>query len=202
MAKPTGRVIQCPEAFATVAPAGSLHALTGTYLEAQHKLAEIDLDPQTIADTLEALEGDIAVKALRVIAIAQQYDAFAAGIEARLSSMAKRMVQSRAQAERLREYVLESARAAGLVAGDRIVSPEIELRFQRNPAKLEVTDATLVPSFFFRDYVPPPVPDPRDPALIDKNAIKAYLTAELKEGEAPHHVAGVTLTVETRLVEK
>ena len=117
-AKPKGRVVQCPAAFSVPVTAGeSLFGLTGTYLAAQQRLLEIDLDPQTIADTLESLEGDIAVKSLRVIAIAQQYDAFAKAIMDRMTAMAKRAAGAQSQAEMLRKYVLDSLKAAGFDKG-------------------------------------------------------------------------------------
>lgn len=196
--KTKGRVIQCPAAFETTVPDGSLFALTGNYLTALHKLAEIDLDPQTIADTLESLEGDIAVKSLRVIAIAQQYDAFAGAIQERMIPMAKRMVAAKAQAERLRTYVTESLRVAGFEGGDKIVSPEIELRLQNNPPKVEIEDEALVPAFYWRQPEQPPLP----PKVIDKAMLAEALKREPAEGEAPPHVPGAKLTVSVRLVEK
>lgn len=200
--KPAGKVIQCPGAFDVPAVPGSLFALTGNYLEAQHKLQELDLDPQTIADTLESLEGDVAVKALRVIAIAQQYDAFETAIAERAKAMMVRANAANLQAQRLRAYVLESLKAAGFAAGDKIVSPEIELRLQNNPAKVEIERAEDLPGFYFRTYVPPVAPDPRDPSLIDKKAIKEYLDGELASGEQPRHVPGAKLVQEARLIEK
>lgn len=190
-----GKVIQVPGAFETVAPAGSLFALTGTYLDAQRKLAEIDLDPQTVADTLESLEGDIAVKSVRVIAIAQQYEAFADGCAMAANRMQQRASANIKRANLLRDYVLASLQAAGFEAGDKIESPEISLRLQRNPPSVEITDASLIPGFYWR------TPDtPAD--VIDKKAILEDLKAEPKEGEPPAHIPGARLVSVIRLVEK
>lgn len=200
--KPKGKDIQCPSAFDVPAVAGSLFALTGDYLDAQRKLAEIDLDPQTIADTLESLEGDIAVKALRVIAIAQQFDAFAEAIESRLMAMAKRAGASKARAAYLRNYVRDSLIAAGFQAKDKISSPEIVLALQNNPAKVEIEHIEDVPGFYFRTWVAPTAPDPRDPSLLDKKAIKDYLEDKIENGELAAHVPGAKLVQDVRLVEK
>ena len=190
----TGKVIQCPAAFTTVSTE-SLFGLTGKYLEAQRTLAEIDLDPQTIKDTLESLEGDVAVKALRVVAMAQTFDAFAGAIAERVKAMQARQKAAEAQAEHLRTYVLESLKAAGFEAGDKIVSPEMELRLQKNPPKVDIFDEKAIPSFYWRTP-----PQPAD--VIDKAAIKDYLTAGLAEGAIPRSVPGATLVAGVRLVEK
>ena len=192
MAAAKGKVIQCPGAFEVSVAPGSLHGLTGAYLLAQQQLMTLDLDPQTIADTLESLEGDVAVKSLRVIAIAQQYDAFAKAIVERADAMAKRAIVAKERAEGLRAYVLESLKAAGFQGGDRIESPEISLRLQNNPAKVVIDNEGEVPKFYWRT----PERPPQQTDAIDKKA----LLEDLKAG--PARFPGVRLVVETRLVEK
>lgn len=197
MAKATGKVVEVKDPFAGAATAGNLYALTGEYLKAQNQLLELDLDPQTIADTLEALEGDVAAKALRVVAIAQQFDAFASAIKEREKSLEARRKAAERKATELRAYVLEQLTAAGFAAGDKIRSPDLELRLQKNPAKVVIDNAELVPGFLRQIPTPPPEVMPPD-----LEAIKTYLSAELKEGEEPHVVAGAHLEQITRLVEK
>lgn len=197
--KPKGRVVQCPAAFSVPATAGeSLFGLTTTYLAAQQRLLEIDLDPQTIADTLESLEGDVAVKSLRVIAIAQQYDAFAKAILDRMAAMSKRAAGALSQAETLRTYVLTSLKAAGFEGGDKIESPEISLRLQNNPPKVLIEDEAAVPKFYWRTPERPPQP----PDVIDKKALLEDLKADANGAGGANGVPGARLVVETRLVER
>lgn len=48
----------------------ALYALTQQYMDAANKLADMDLDEQTLADTLEGLSGDFEAKAVSVAMIA------------------------------------------------------------------------------------------------------------------------------------
>lgn len=188
------KLVRVADAFAEYAPPGSLYGLTATYLHAQTALLDLNLDEQTVKDTLEGLEGDVAAKALRVVAMAQNFEAFAKAIKERALAMQARAKHADDRACALRLYALNSLRASGFAAGDRIESPDIEIRLQNNPPRVVIEDEKLVPGFYWRT--------PDQPAdVIDKAAILADLKAPDEAGN-PRHVPGCRLVQEVRMVEK
>ena len=58
-----------------------LFVLAGEYRSAAQKLADLDLDEQTVADTLESLSGDLEVKATNVAMFARDLEARAEAIK-------------------------------------------------------------------------------------------------------------------------
>ena len=179
--------ITVSDAFGTAIGA-SLYDLTGNYNRALLAFESGDFDDETIRDTLDGLEGELAQKTLRVIAMAQALDSRSNAITARIEAMAERAVALQNRSKYLREYALECLKAAGFEAGDSIESPELALRIQKNPPKVNILDSIALPAAFWK--IPPPP---------DKQVDKAAIAIALKAGEA---VPGAELVTTTRLVEK
>ena len=68
----------------------ALYLLAEEYRAAAEKLADLDLDEQTVADTLESLAGSVEVKATNVAAFARNLEALADQIDEAERSMAAR----------------------------------------------------------------------------------------------------------------
>jgi hypothetical protein len=73
----------------------SLFNIAAEYREAVNKLSDLNLDEQTIADTLEGLGGDLQVKATNVAMFARDLEATAASIKDAEAQMAARARPSR-----------------------------------------------------------------------------------------------------------
>ena len=144
----------------------SLYQLSQEFMEASAKLAEMDLDPQTVTDTLEGLQGTLEVKASNVAAFTRNLEATAAAIEVAEESMARRRKAIEARAERLREYLRLAMEKTGI---SKIESPHFATTLKKKPPSMVIFNESLLPSDYMTDP-PKPAPAP-DKGLIAK-AIK------------------------------
>lgn len=145
----------------------TLFALAAEYRALAEKLADMECDPQVIADTLEGESGALETKAANVVMVARSLEALAGAIKAEEESMAARRKALDKRAGWLREYVLQSMQACGM---QKIEAPQFRISVRANPEAVDVFDAAQVPAAFMRQPEPPP------PA-IDKTAIKKALAA-------------------------
>lgn len=89
----------------------ALHTLTGQYLE----LANNDeLDPQAIADTLEAIGGSIQEKAVSLADWALDLDGNVEKIDAAIARLETKKKQVKARRESLNDYLLTNMVATGI----------------------------------------------------------------------------------------
>jgi len=160
----------------------ALYELAAEYRADAEKLADMDLDEQTLADTLEGLGGELEVKAQNVIMFTRNLEATAAAIKDAEAQMAARRKAMENRAAGLRRYVLESMQHAGV---QKIECPLFKVAVRENPAAVEIYEPGLIPAQFMKQPEPPP-PSP------DKTAIKAAITAGTE-------VPGAKLTKGTRL---
>ena len=160
----------------------ALYELAHDYRNAADKLADLDLDPQTIEDTLESLSGDLEVKATNTAMLIRNLEASAAAIGDAEAQMAARRIALQNRAKRIKDYVLANMMVAGI---QKIECPYFKLAVRDNPPAVEVFEPGLIPVNFMRQ------PDPPPPA-VDKTAIKEAL-------KAGQDVPGCKLTVGKRL---
>ncbi len=160
----------------------ALYEIAAEYRAAAEKLAELDLDAQTITDTLEGLSGDLETKAQNVAFFVRNLEATAAAIKQAEADMAARRKAMENRADGLKRYIFESMTVAGI---EKIECPHFRLAIKNNPAAVDVFEPGLVPASFMRTPEPPP-PAP------DKTAIKEAL-------KAGQDVPGARLTSGQRL---
>lgn len=162
----------------------ALYVLAQDYRAAAEKLADLDLDEQTIADTLEGLSGDLEVKAVNTAMVARNMQGLAAQIKEAEQAMAARRKALEGRAERLTAYLLANMQHAGI---SKIESPHFCLSIKSNPAAVVINEPGLIPAEFMRQPEPPP-PSP------DKTAIKEAIKAG-KEVPGAHLAQGVRLEI-------
>jgi len=160
----------------------ALYELAAEYRADAEKLADMDLDEQTLADTLDGLSGELEVKAQNVIMFTRNLEATAAAIKEAEAQMAARRKALENRAAGLRRYVLENMQFAGI---QKIECPLFKLSIRDNPAAVDIYEPGLIPAQYMKQPEPPP-PAP------DKTAIKAAITAGTE-------VPGARLTKGTRL---
>lgn len=160
----------------------ALYQLAAEHRALAERLADLDLDQQTVLDTLESMSGALEDKATNVALFARNLEAVAANIKEAEDSMAKRRKALEQRATSLRRYLLESMRAAGV---HRVESPFFVLSVKQNPPAVDVFDAGQLPLEYMRvPDAPPPAPD------------KTKIAAALKVGV---DVPGAKLVNGTRL---
>lgn len=160
----------------------ALYVLAHDYRAAADKLADLELDDATVADTLESMSGDLEVKAQNVVMFARNLEALAESIKSAEAAMAARRKAIEKRADGLRRYTLECMRHAGIT---KIECPHFAVSIRANPPAVDVFDVAQVPAAFMRQPEPPP-------AAPDKAAIKEAL-------KAGADVPGCRLTVSQRL---
>lgn len=145
----------------------ALYQLADLYLVDLQKLADLDLDEQTVADTLEGLAGELEVKATNVAAFTRNLEASAEAIKGAEAQMAARRKAIERRAESLRAYLKTNMERVGIL---KIESPQFCLSIKKNPPAVHVEAPELVPAEFMKVQPPPP------PAL-DKKALAEALKA-------------------------
>ena len=91
-----------------------LYVITNEYRAAAAQLADLDLPPEVVEDTLESLAGDIEAKAQNVAFVARNCEALAAQIKDAEKQMADRRKALEARVSRLRDYMLACLLVAGI----------------------------------------------------------------------------------------
>lgn len=160
----------------------ALYVLSNEYQEAARQLADLELDEQTIADTLEGLAGEIEIKATNVAMFCRNLEASAEQIREAERAMALRRKSIENRAEHIREYLKANMEATGIT---EISCPYFKLAIKQNPASVVIDAESQIPVEFMRIPEPPP-------ATPDKKA----LAAALKEGK---EIPGAHLARGTRL---
>ena len=160
----------------------ALYELAQEYRAAAEKLADMDIDEQTLADTLEGMGGELEMKAQNVILFTRNLESTACAIKEAEGQMAARRKALENRAAGLRRYVLENMQFAGI---QKIECPWFKLSIRDNPAAVDIYEPGLIPAEFMKQPEPPP-PAP------DKTAIKAAINAGTE-------VPGARLTKGTRL---
>lgn len=139
----------------------SLYQLKGAWLELANTLSDMDLDAQTVADTIEGSDEQMALedKVQGYEMVARNLEAYVPAIQMeikRLQAMEKRVTS---RADMLRDRVKTSMKELGI---QKITCPLFEMRIQQNPAKLDIFEEALVPDEF---WLTPP-------KQIDKTKLK------------------------------
>jgi len=144
----------------------ALYLLANEYRAAAQTLANLDLDAQTVADTLEGLSGELETKAQSVGHMVRSIEADAAAMKDWARMANERASAAMARAESLREYIARCMLATGLT---KIEGPGVKLSFRKSEAVV-IDGADLIPADLMRSKPAPP-PEP------DKSAIKHAIAA-------------------------
>ncbi len=163
----------------------ALFEIAAQYRADTDKLADLDLDDQTLADTLESMGGELEVKAQNVVFFARNLEATAAAIKEAEAQMAKRRKAMENRSAGLLKYVQTCMEVAGI---SKIECPHFKLAIQNNPPSVNVFEPGLIPAeYMHQPDTPPAVPD------------KPSIAAALKAGK---DVPGAVLTTSTKLAIK
>ena len=164
----------------------SLYVLRSEYVELIGKLAEMDLDATTIADTIEStgVVESFNEKATNVVFMARQFDSHCDVIDAEIKRLQALKKQRANAADKLREYLLANMQATQI---DSIESPLVSIKIRNNPESVDVFDEKQIPSEFM-DW--PAMP----PAKPNKTAIKKAIQ-EGKEVAGCKLVRSQSLTI-------
>lgn len=167
----------------------ALYILTNEYLALAEKLAGLDLDAATVADTIEAsgLMDDLTSKAQGLEYVARGALAHNAAIDAEIARLQALKAGREKVAQGLRDYLKDNMERAGI---EKIECPMFKISIRKNPPAVELLDSASLPAEYWT------TPEPKPPvAAPDKAAIKKALQAGID-------VAGARLIQNTRLEVK
>ncbi len=143
----------------------ALFEVADEYREVAAKLADSGMDDQTIADTLESMQGEFEAKAIAVASFARNIEAEAAAIDDAIKGMEARAISLKRRSESLRYYLHGSMNATGI---KKVSCPYFVIAIKANPERVVIDDEEILPPQFM---VTQPAPAPRP----DKRAIAAAL---------------------------
>lgn len=112
------------------------------------KLNDLDLDDQTIADTLEAEGGDLVEKGKNVAAVFRNLESDAAQIKEAEQQLAARRKAYEKRAESLKQYLKTNMEVAGIT---KIECPWFVISLAQNPEAVTVDDESLIPRDYFKE---------------------------------------------------
>ena len=140
----------------------TLYALSAEYREAGAALADLDLDPQTVADTLEGLAGDLEAKFMNVAMLVRSLEADANSQRVWASNSNACADKIDARAAYLRNYIASNMLACNI---PKVSGPGVALAFRASHVVV-IDEPTMIPSKYMYQ-APPTSPKP------DKESIKA-----------------------------
>ena len=108
------------------------------------RLAEMDLDEQTMQDTLESLQFELEEKADNIACLIKQVEAEAEAIKAEAKNLTDRAKAKETKVERLTQYLLDTLKAVGT---DKIETTRNILQVKKNPASVILNDGFNHPGF-------------------------------------------------------
>lgn len=162
----------------------NLYEIAHQYRADVARLEELDLDDQTLADTLEALSGDLEMKAVNVVKFAKNLDATATAIKEAEAAMAARRKSLERRSDALRAYVKHNMIASGIM---KISCDYFQIAIQNNPPAVEIFDQLQLPQDYMREI----------PAKFEPD--KTLIAKAIKDG---FEVPGAKLNQSQRLVIK
>ena len=146
----------------------NLFSVAQEYRQQLAALADLDMPPEVVSDTVEGMAGEVEDKLRAVIAYSLELDVLAAGAKDAAARMADRAKSLQSRVDWLRGYALKAMQDTGI---SEVATDEFAAKVAKKPASVNVTDAALIPPAYLRTPEPPaPAPD------------KAAIAAALKTG--------------------
>lgn len=143
----------------------ALFILAAEHRALADKLHNLDLDDQTIADTLESEGGDLVEKCKNVAAVFRNLESDAKQIKEAEQQLAERRKAIEKRAESLKNYLKTNMEVAGIT---KIECPWFLISIAQNPEAVTVDDESLIPRDYFKEI---PATFQLDKAMV-KQAIK------------------------------
>jgi hypothetical protein len=146
----------------------ALFQLVAEYKAACDRLADVNIDEATIADTLEGERWPLELKAKNVAIVVLSLDAQAKAIKERETQLKVMREAMERRAEHLRSYLADNLAAAEV---EKVEGPDVVIGWRKSTA-VEIADEAQIPAqYMVQKPPPPPAPD------------KALIATDLKAGK-------------------
>jgi hypothetical protein len=164
----------------------ALYQLADEYRQQLDALSDMELDEQTLADTLESLGGELTEKATNVAMFICNLEGMADQIRNAEKQMAERRTELENRAERIRDYLLTNMIRCGMT---KIDSPWFSVSVRNNPPSVVIDDMDALFAFN-EDYIV---------TKTEHSPDKKAIAAAIKAGKS---VAGVHMESKQSVVIK
>jgi aldehyde:ferredoxin oxidoreductase len=128
----------------------SLFSIATEYKALAETLANLDIDEQTLIDTLDGNAGALEEKSTNIALAVLNFEHLADGIKQAEKRMSERRKAIEARVDRIKEYVKGCMELAGI---SKIESPEVILTIKKNPPAVEIYDEKALPDFYKREVI-------------------------------------------------
>lgn len=147
----------------------ALYTLRQDYIELITKLSDMDLDAQTIADTIEStgIVESFNEKAQNIVLVSRQFEAHCDVIDIEIKRLQELKKQRQNVSDKLKDYLLQNMLAAQI---DAIESPICTIKIRNNPESVDVFEQALVPTEYM-DW--PALPPPKPNKTLIKTTLKS-----------------------------
>jgi hypothetical protein len=149
----------------------NLYEISNTYLATAQQLAEIDIDEQTLADTLEAEQWPVEEKARAVSAMILNLEAEASMVKEAGDRIAKRAKSLQARADWLHDYLLVNMQRTGITEIKALDGTFRAKLYPQRDASVEIVEPDMIPADYLREI---PVRFEPDKTLIKKAISDGY----------------------------
>lgn len=146
-----------------------LYELTSNYLQFFNQLENDDVDPETIRDTLDCIEGAIEEKAQSTARMIKTMESTSDAIEAEIKRLQQRKKVNDNKVSWLKKYIQHQLELVGM---DKIKTPTFTISLQNNPPAVQIDDEKHIPASYLTVVPEQYVPD------------KERIAEALKNGEA------------------
>ena len=160
----------------------SLYTIASEFRQQLSALADLDMPPEAVADTVESLEGDLKDKLRAVIAYSLELEIVATGAWEAAKRMRERADSLDSRVKWLRQYAQDAMQVTGM---GEIATDEWAAKLAKTPPKVVIAEGATIPAEFMRTPEPP-APSP------DKTALKQALSTGVE-------IPGVSLVSGFRL---
>lgn len=141
-----------------------LYELTGNMKE----LETLDLDSETMSDTLEAIKGEFNDKAIAILSFTENMNSDIDALSNEIKRLQGRKTALENRKKRLREYLLHNMEASGI---NKIECPYFTASLRKGSESVDIDDLESIPD----EYVKVEVKE-----TPDKTAIKRDLKAGIE----------------------
>ena len=152
----------------------TLYELTGDYMQVAGMIDDPDVDAQTIADTLEAIGGEIEDKAENYAKVIANATAERDGLANEIDRLTRRKRAIDENTKRMKEVLQQAMQITGKT---KFKTPLFSFGIQKNPASVQIDEGATIPDKYLIAQEP----------KIDRKG----MIADLKEGI---EIKGCTLT--------
>lgn len=146
----------------------ALFELAAEFRALADKLADADLDPQTIADTLDGASGDLEEKIINTAKYYRNEEAEADAIAEAIKQMQAREKTKRNHANNIKKYLADQMERAGIT---KVASPWFVITLAQNPESVTVDDEAVIPRDYFKEV---PVSFVLDKLMVKKAIGEGY----------------------------